>query len=83
MPSAEWDDDDPDNPPPAKPPGLDLNLWFDVGPMRPDEWGEQRAMAWSQATRDQAVHRDAVEDVRQEAAGFGRLAAAIPAGEIG
>lgn len=50
--------------------------------MRPDEFGEQRAMPWSQAARDQATKREAEEDVRQEAQGYGKLLRG-PVGEVG
>jgi hypothetical protein len=82
LPSAEWIDDDPDSPPPPKPGGIDENLWFDVSPLRPDAFGEQQAMPWSQATRDQITNRDAIDDVRQEAQGYGRLISG-QAGEVG
>ena len=82
LPSADWNDDDPENPPPVKPKGLDLNLWLDVGPMRPDEFRKQRAMPWTQAAKDQFIHREAVADVAQEAQGFSRLASG-PAAQTG
>lgn len=58
------------------PGGLTKNLWFDVSPLRPDEYGRQRAMRWTQASVDQRVHQDAMADVQQEAQGFQRLATA-------
>lgn len=50
--------------------------------MRPDAFGEQRAMRWSQAARDQQMYREASDDVRAEAEGFGRLING-PAGMVG
>lgn len=83
MPSAEWDeDDDPDNPPPSKPRGLDVNLFFGLSEPRPDEFYASKAMRWSQAARDQQVYHEAMADVAQEASGFARIKGE-PLGQIG
>ena len=70
------------SPPPKKPGGLDINLWVDVSPMRPDQFRDQGAMRWTQAARDQQVQREAFADVQQEAQGYAQLASG-PAGMVG
>jgi len=72
LPNADWDDDDPENPPPVKPGGLDKNLFYRWGErIWPDELGRQRAMRFSQAMRDQQVYRETIESVAQQAQAFG------------
>jgi hypothetical protein len=73
LPSAEWDDDDPENPAPIEPGGLGFTLWWNVEPMRPDEFLTQRAMRWTQASVDQRIKREVIDDVAQEASGYRRL----------
>jgi len=78
LPNADWDDDDPDNPPPVKPRGLDKTLWFDVSPMRPSDHGKEPAMRFTQAMRDQQVYRETVADVMQESTGYQSLSGTGP-----
>lgn len=63
------------------PRGLDfmMRVNVDARSLPPDALYAQRAMRWTQAEADQRAYQDATDDVRQEAAGFDRLAHARPA----
>lgn len=65
-----------------RPHGSDLTVWYDITPIRPDEFARQRAMRWTQAACDQRVYQEALADVAQEAQGFHTLATS-PAGQAG
>lgn len=43
-----------------------LDLWFDLSPMRPDEWGRQDATTWHRAMAIQAAYRKGIASANDE-----------------
>lgn len=53
---------------PPRPAGMDWVMWFDLSPMRPDEWAETDAARWNEAMQLRAAYQAGVEDAKGEAA---------------
>ena len=51
---------------PPKPPGLDYALWFDLSPMRPDEWAQTDAARWNEAAQMRSAYQAGVDQARRE-----------------
>lgn len=48
------------------PHGIGRDLWFDLSPMRPDEWGAQEAGPWLRAEALQGAYRKGRETAEIE-----------------
>ncbi len=49
-----------------KPEGLDVIAWYDLSPMRPDEYAETNASRWREAVMLRSAYENGVADARQE-----------------
>jgi hypothetical protein len=51
---------------PAIPEDLDLVLWYDLSPMRPDEYMRQNAWRWQEAVTLRSAYLEGKEDATRE-----------------
>ena len=52
---------------PEPPPGLMQALWFDMSPMRPDEWARTDAQRWRSAIAMRNAYHAGEQDAKGEA----------------
>lgn len=52
--------------PVPKPEGLDLIAWYDLSPMRPDEYAHTNARRWTEAVTLRNAYDGGVMDARKE-----------------
>lgn len=53
---------------PPRPAGLDWVMWFDLSPLRPDEWAETDAARWIEAVQLRTAYQAGIEDAKGETA---------------
>lgn len=53
-------------------------MFYDLSPMRPDEFGRQRARRWTEAMQCRIAANEGIEQARNEAARLSQ-----PTGEVG
>jgi hypothetical protein len=56
-----------------KPAWLDRYLWFDLSPMRPDEYGRTEAYRWVEAVQIRNAYQAGIDDADDEVKGKQRI----------
>lgn len=58
-------------------------MWYDLSPMRPDEYLNTRADTWTEAVQLRNAAQDGISAARAEASGYERLANVTNPGQAG
>jgi hypothetical protein len=58
-------------------------MWYDLGPLRPEEYLDTRADTWTEAVQLRNAALDGINAAKAEAAGYQRLAEVPNPGEVG